>query len=214
MMKLNQTLNALQEGMTTQLPAEILSAFGESLQQLTGSHLEEKALNKGDIAPNFTMRLNGESLTLSELLKNGSVVINFFRGNWCPFCMAELAHYEAQLQHQTETAVQYLFISPQKEEYHTALMEENNLKLQFISDEHNVIAKQFGLVFQLDDKIQEVYRAIGADLSEFNGDDSFELPMPATYLIDPSGEIIDAFVHANYMLRAEPEDVLAGNIKG
>lgn len=214
-MKLNKTLEAIQEQMGAEVPAEILSAFGESLQQLMASQPEEKALKVGDIAPNFTMSLNDQTVTLSDLLKNGSVVINFFRGNWCPFCMAKLAHYQMLLSDQNnagkldKTAKQYLFISPQKAEYHMMLIEEKNLDLQFISDEHNAIAKRFGLVFQLDSKIQETYKAIGADLSQFNGDDSFELPMPATYVIDSSGKITSAFVDANYMKRAEFDEEIA-----
>lgn len=213
-MKLSDKLTMIQEQMAAQVPAEILAAFGGNLQQLMASQPEEKALKAGDIAPDFAMSFNGESLSLTDLLKNGPVVINFFRGNWCPFCMAELEYYQALLSKQDGSmididpqhqAIQFLFISPQKAEYHTALMDEKNFNLQFISDTHNTIAKKFGLVFQLDDQIQKIYKAIGADLSQFNGDDSFELPVPATYVIDPSGKITRAFVDANYMVRAEPD---------
>lgn len=104
---------------------------------------------------------------------------------------------------------QFLFISPQMQTYSAELKAEKNFDLTLIADQHNEIARQFGLVFALDDNVREIYKKIGADLSTINGDDSFELPIPATYVIAPSGKITYAFVETNYMMRAEPRDVLA-----
>ena len=210
-MKLEQKLQTIQAGMAAQLPSEILTAFGESLQSLIASNIIDRALKVGDMVPNFNIEIDGKMTDLRSLLKNGAVVLNFFRGNWCPFCMAEIESYRALfLESKKElNAKQFLFISPQKKLFNDQLNDTQALNLQFVTDSHNEIAQKFGLVFQLEPAMQEIYKAVGADLSEFNGDDSFELPIPVTYLIEPSGKISYAFVDANYMMRAEPEAVLA-----
>lgn len=206
-MELKQTLISIQQQMATQVPAEILSAFAESLNQLIQEKIEHKALKIGDIAPNISLMLSNQRVELVELLKKGPVVLNFFRGNWCPFCLAELKDYQAKFLETTLPLEQFFFISPQKDSYNQLLKNDNDLCLKIVSDEHNKIAHQFGLVFQLQKNIQKIYKEIGADLSIFNEDDSFELPIPATYIIDSFGKISYAFVEPNYMLRAEPNDI-------
>lgn len=209
-MKLEQKLQAIQKDLATQVPAEILAAFGESLQSLMASNIADKALKVGDMAPNFKIELDGKMEDLASLLENGTVVLNFFRGNWCPFCMAELETYQTLFSESAKemNASQFLFITPQKKRFNDQLKEAQGLNLQFVTDADNEIAQKFGLVFQLESSIQEIYKAIGADLNEFNGDDSFKLPIPATYIIEPTGKISYAFVDANYMMRAEPKIVL------
>ncbi|UNM97347.1 AhpC/TSA family protein [Ignatzschineria rhizosphaerae] len=209
-MKLEQKLQAIQKDLATQVPAEILAAFGESLQSLMASNIADKALKVGDMAPNFEIELDGKMTDLASLLENGTVVLNFFRGNWCPFCMAELEAYQTLFSESAKemNASQFLFISPQKKRFNDQLKEAQGLNHQFVTDADNEKAQKFGLVFQLESSIQEIYKAIGADLNEFNGDDSFKLPIPATYIIEPTGKISYAFVDANYMMRAEPKIVL------
>jgi len=87
--------------------------------------------------------------------------------------------------------------------------EKNELSFDILSDAANAVAKQFGLVFTLPTEIQSIYDAFGIDVQKHNGDDSFELPIPATYVINSAGEIVYHFVDADYTQRSEPADVLA-----
>lgn len=209
-MALREILKKIQGEMTEQMPSEFIEAFGENLNQLIEQNITAKALTIGDQAPDITVvDTEGKEIKLYDLLKNAPVIINFFRGNWCPFCMAELADYQESIEQFKLPSEQFLFISPQMQTYSAELKAEKNFDLTLIADQHNEIARQFGLVFALDDNVREIYKKIGADLSTINGDDSFELPIPATYVIAPSGKITYAFVETNYMMRAEPRDVLA-----
>ena len=65
-----------------------------------------------------------------------------------------------------------------------------------------------GLVFTLDERLIPVYHQLGLDIPKANGDESYELPLPATYVIDSQGVIQFAFAQEDYTLRAEPLDVL------
>lgn len=82
------------------------------------------------------------------------------------------------------------------------------LEFEVLSDAGNKVARQFGLVFKLSDTMQEIYRNFGIDLPAVNGDQSFELPVPATYVVDKNGIITYAFIDADYTKRLDPEIIV------
>ena len=88
--------------------------------------------------------------------------------------------------------------------------EKNELALPVLSDAGNRVADAFGLVFDLDERLKPVYKnRLGNDLEAENGDPTYRLPLPATYVISRGGKVSYAYVHADYRHRAEPADVLA-----
>jgi peroxiredoxin len=89
-------------------------------------------------------------------------------------------------------------------------VEKNSLTFQVLCDSENSVARQFGLVFSLPADLREFYLSLGIDLPKQNGDGSWELPLPATYLIDRDGTIRDVFVQTDYVKRMEPNDILSG----
>ena len=76
------------------------------------------------------------------------------------------------------------------------------------SDSGNKVARKFGLVYTLDESLKPIYQAFGIDLQAHNGDGSFELPVPATYLVDKNGIVVEAYVNADYRERLTPETTL------
>ncbi|GAA5097775.1 peroxiredoxin-like family protein [Wohlfahrtiimonas larvae] len=209
-MALQEALEKIQDEMAEEFSGEVLDAFGKDLNALIEKKIDQKALKIGDQAPEIiVLDTDGQTINLYDLLKHGAVIINFFRGNWCPFCMAELADYHQVIHQLNLSKQQFLFISPQMEEYSAQLKVEKKIDLTLIADQYNQIARQFGLVFTLDENIRDLYKKMGADLTIINGDDSFELPIPATYVVAPSGKITYAFVETNYMMRAEPRDIVS-----
>jgi peroxiredoxin len=88
--------------------------------------------------------------------------------------------------------------------------EKNGLTFHVLSDEGNRVAGLFGLVFDLPEDLKEFYKVLGIDLPASNGDESWRLPIPATYLIDRDRIIRDVYVNADYVKRMEPEDILRG----
>lgn len=203
-MKLNETLRNIQDEMGKQLPIDILKAFGQSLQELMALKIETHALQVGDLAPDFTLRgTDGQPVSLYNILEHNSVVLSFFRGNWCPFCMAELTHYQEAINNNIVDKATVIAISPQTVRLNLEAAEKNGLEFKILSDQGNKVANQYGLVFTLQENIREIYKNIGADLALFNDDDSYTLPIPATYLINKNRKIEFASVNANYMERAD-----------
>ncbi|MEM7762210.1 MAG: redoxin domain-containing protein, partial [Cyanobacteria bacterium P01_A01_bin.40] len=87
--------------------------------------------------------------------------------------------------------------------------EKNELDFVVLSDQGNKVAQEFGLVFELPMELRPIYQVFGIDIESHNGDKSFKLPVPATYVVAPSGEIVYAFADADYTKRAEPDDIIA-----
>lgn len=209
-MKLQEKFQHIQQGMIQQVPENILNAFAQSLGELMEQNLEAHALKIGDTAPDFTLpSSNGKQISLYEVLKENSVVLSFFRGNWCPFCMAELNHYQEAINNKIVDSAAVIAISPQTVALNNAATEENGLQFNVLSDKGNKIAEQYGLVFTLQENIRDIYKGLGADLEVFNGDATYQLPIPATYIIGKDKKVLFASVSSNYMERADVYDISA-----
>ena len=100
-------------------------------------------------------------------------------------------------------------VSPQTPDHSLSLVEKHALTFAVLSDQGNVVARQFGLVYRYDDATRRYFAARGLDLAQFNGDDMWELPVPATFVIAPDGTVRLAFIDADYRQRLEPSDLLA-----
>lgn len=99
-------------------------------------------------------------------------------------------------------------VAPTLPDQSLSTVEKNELEFPVLSDVGNQVAKQFGIVFTLPAELRPIYESFGIDVAKHNGDDTFELPCPATYVIDGSGTIQYSFVHSDYTLRAEPAEIL------
>ena len=168
------------------------------------------ALGIGAVAPNFTLTdTAGKPYVLSELLPHGPVVALFYRGGWCPFCNVQLRAFQLASSRLRALKAQVVLISPQESNQSLSLIERHALTFPLLTDVGNHVARQYGLAFQLNPAVRDGYLAIDVDLAHINDDASWELPMPATFVIDRAGLIRYSFVSADYTQRSEPADVLA-----
>lgn len=99
-------------------------------------------------------------------------------------------------------------ISPELPDNSLSMAEKNALTFQVLSDQGNTYARQCGLVFTLPEELRPIYKNWGIDLPATNGDTTFELPLPATYMLDQESRIVLSFVDADYTKRLEPSEVL------
>ena len=107
-----------------------------------------------------------------------------------------------------EAGASLIAISPMLPDSSLTMVEKNELSFDVLSDVGNSIAAEYGIVFRLDDKLLELYDKFGIDLAGANGDESFELPIPATYVINSDGKISYAFLDVDHTIRMEPTDIL------
>jgi peroxiredoxin len=179
-------------------------------EALRSSGLAEHSLAVGATAPDFSLPdAVGNKVTLSALLTEGPVVLSFYRGGWCPYCSIELRTLQARLPEITEAGGTLVAISPQTPDNSLSTAEKLELAFPVLSDAANTVARSYGLVFSLPKDLQELYYGWGLDLTSANGDATFELPLPATFVIGADGTVSWRFADANYTKRAEPDDIIA-----
>ncbi len=138
-------------------------------------------------------------------------MISFYRGEWCPFCNLELHALQEVLPRMKELGATLVAISPEKPESGIVMTEKNKLTFPVLSDFGNKVARQFGVVYQIGAKLQDLSKNVFKnDVALRNGEDSYELPVPATFILDAAGIVRYAHVEADYMTgRAEPAEVVA-----
>ncbi|MGO2010885.1 peroxiredoxin-like family protein [Pseudoalteromonas sp.] len=216
-MNLTAQIAAYEEQKKAKMPSDILEVMNQTTEQLISKHISDKALRIGDKVADFTLPdQNGTAIKLSNLLAKGPIVVSFYRGEWCPYCNLELKAFNALLPDFKAHGAELIAISPQLPDSSLDTVQKNALEFIVLSDVGNKIAEQFGLVFTLDERLKPIYAKLGLDLPKSNGDDSYQLPLPSTYVINQRAEVAYAFVSEDYTQRAEPNDVLnlfKGNLK-
>jgi peroxiredoxin len=192
------------------LPADLLQDLLSPIGQLINSGAAEQALKEGALAPDFTLpNAHGNAVTLSHLLTQGPVIMTFYRGQWCPYCHLQLRAYQQALPHMQARGASLVAISPQTPDRSRAMAEKLKLTFALLSDMGNQVARQFGLVFTIDEAVRGAHKQVCADLPTFNGNDSWELPMAGTFLVDQSETVRLAFVHPDFTRRLDPSVVIA-----
>lgn len=182
-------------------------AYREGIAAVANSDILSNAKQVGDEAPDFTLNnALGTPVSLSDYLKEGYVIITWYRGGWCPYCNLTLLHLQNELSNFKANGASLIALTPELPDKSLSTSEKNELEFEVLSDPGNKIAHEYGIVFQLTDAVSEIYNA-QFDLNGYNGDTSNELPLAATYIINPEGEIVYAFLDADYRKRAEPAEL-------
>ena len=206
-MKLAEDLQNIRNEFLAQQPVTA-AAFDRSIGDLSRSGILDRALKVGDRSPTFDLpNCEGGRVALTERTEAGPVVINFYRGGWCPFCTREMQALQNAIRSIEDLGAHILAISPQSIDGTCRTVADNHLTFDVLSDEGNAVARQFGIVFHLQDEIQSIYSDLGLDLPVINADDSFDLPVPATFILDRNSIIRFAFVDADYTRRLDPQDI-------
>jgi len=208
-MTLKTDIENMQKENFGNVPAETMKIFQDAAQRLAEKGLAEKSLKKGGEIPEFSLpTIHGKVVSSEELLKEGPLVISFIRGSWCPYCNLEVQALQKVYPEIKDLGANLISISPSMPEKYSEMETKHSLTFDLLSDKGNSVAKKFGLVFKLDEKLKPLYEQWGIDLPEHNGDESYELPFPATYVVDKNGEIVYSYVNSDYTTRAEPSEVI------
>jgi peroxiredoxin len=206
---LSDQLRLMKAASASKVPPEVAKIMSEATEKLKKSHIAENTLKVGQSMPSFSLPdFKGKKVSLKESLKNGPVIISFYRGSWCPYCNAQLNSFQQHLADFKQKGATLIAISPEKPDLTAVAAENKKLEFPILTDKDNKFAKKIGLVFGVPAELKAVYKKFGIDLEESQGNSDWNLPMPATYVVSKKGKIIYAFVDADYTLRATAEDVL------
>ena len=212
-MNLSKALAERKSNNEQKIPAEKWAIMERSTNELKAQSLSSKALQQGDILPLFELpNIRGEKVALGDLQSDFSVV-SFYRGGWCPFCNMELRALQGILPQLKELNTALIAISPETPDHSLTTSEKNELSFTVLSDLNNEYAKSLGLVFQLPEDLRRVYHSFNLQVDQHNGNLDYELPMPATYIINKQREIIYSFVPEDYTERLDPTEILSVLLK-
>jgi peroxiredoxin len=208
-MSLKEELDAFRANFTNKLLPEVSEEMERAHRDLSTSEILQNTVKSGDKAPDFNLPdARGGYVHLYDLLTRGPVVISFYRGGWCPYCKLELRALQQVLPAITALGAELVAISPQKPDESLSTAEKNQLSFPVLSDVGSATAKDFGIVFDAAKWIRIYYASAGHSLPKVNGDDSWVLPIPATFVVKSSGIVELAFVDVDYRNRLEPAEII------
>jgi peroxiredoxin len=185
-------------------------AIGErAVEELFRAGSEDRILPIGANAPPFALPdFSGRTVRSTDLLALGPLIVNFFRGRWCPYCVTELEAWRDLYPALRERGALVVGISPQTQRQSDFTASQHAIPFPLLTDAGCAVADQYGLVWTAPDYLRRYYRGILLNIPFVNGDESWRLPLPATYVISPDGKVLYAEAHADFRVRPEPEDVL------
>jgi peroxiredoxin len=181
MSTLAMEIENLNASVRAEAPAEVVAMIDAATQRLLASGLADRALGVGARAPEFELPdATGRSIASARLLAQGPLVVKFYRGAWCPYCNLDLRAWQGHLPELAALGAQFVAVSPTSADASLTLAQKHALAFPVLSDAGHGVARRFGIVYTLDESLRTVYAAFDVDLPAYNGDSSFELPVPAT----------------------------------
>lgn len=198
--------------------ADRLAVSERATAELFATGIEERVLQVGAVAPSFTLpdAATGKLIASADLLALGPVVLNFFRGRWCPYCVTELETWRDLLPEIRRAGALLVGISPQTERQNSFAVEQHRLPFPVLTDRNADLADGFGISYTIPPEARNYFRSILVNIPFANSgqgydkapDAAWRLPLPATFVLRQDGTIAFAEAHADFRVRPEPEDVL------
>lgn len=208
-MILREQTEQLKQDVLARMPQSIVKNFQDDIAQLKIDKLKEKALQIGSTVPNglFT-DIQGTQIDLKSIHTSDFLILNFYRGGWCPYCNMELREYERLKDEFKAINTNIVGISSEMPKLTIDTHQKNTLSYPVLADSNADFMKQVGVVFELSTLAKKDFEGFGMDFTKINGNTNFELPVPAIYVIDKNFKIIFIHFEEDYMTRLEPTDLL------
>jgi peroxiredoxin len=198
------------EQINAQTPAPIAERITAAIAEIDASGVAA-GLAPGRQAPGFSLPDPMERpVSLQERLSHGPVVLVFYRGEWCPYCNTYLRALQAALPQITAQGASLLAVSPQSPDHSLSMAEKAQLGFDVLSDVDQAVIRAYEVQFTAPAELQDVHlSAFHTDLRDHTANRTWQLPVPATFVIDRAGVVRAAHVSADYRTRMEPADIIA-----
>jgi peroxiredoxin len=191
------------------LRPEVQEAVDRMVERLKASQAGVTAPSPGEPMPAFALPdETGRFVSLEDLLVSGPAAITFHRGHWCPYCRINtkaLAEVQARI---LADGASIVAITPERESFGALLKKDAGLDYPVLSDIDNGYALSIGLAISVGDEVEGLMRKGGRDLPDYQGNDAFILPIPATFVVGQDGQVAARFIDPDYRHRMAVEDLL------
>ncbi len=207
---LKQILAERKEGVAKYVPPDVQAIHDRTVAVLKAQQFATRALGVGALAPAFELPdHNSRPVSSAVLLAKGPVVLLLIRGRWCPFCVTQMEATNYIASQVVAAGASLIAISPQTAKQAYFMHDQHKLAFPLLVDARNQVARQFGLVYRIPDEQQQLYRRTFVNLPLANGDDTWTLPIPATYILNRDGTVLFAYANEDYTERPEPLEILS-----
>jgi peroxiredoxin len=207
-MSLYNALAALRVKYAKILKPGLTAIMDNHVEHLRADGTLEGIIKVGEKAPSFELKDGrGNIVRSADLLRRGPLVVSFYRGSWCPYCVEEVKALNKSYKQIKEAGAELVVISPQGF-VHTE-KQQTGLELQYslLVDQDNQVAKEFRLVYSFPQDLKDLYlNTFKNDLAKHNETSVWELPIPARIVIDQEGIVRDVKADPDYRFRPEPSD--------
>jgi len=206
---LREILAERREKIAKYVPAGTSEVHARVISDLKAQGFATKSLAIGDNAPEFSLSdHNDKTVSSADLLQRGRLVVCFFRGRWDPFCCGQLEAMNLVLPEIEQSGASLVAISPQTVKQSFFMADQHRLRFPLLGDAGNQVARQFGLVYRVPAEQETIYRRSFTNLPLVNGDESWELPIPAAYILGRDSTVLYASANEDYSKRPEPSEIV------
>jgi peroxiredoxin len=208
-MSLKAQLDACRHEYEANAEPHVVDAARRSIQALAETGLVAKAVKAGETAPLFRLRCGRDGfIDLSDLLNRGPVVISFFWGGWCPFCVLELKALAAAHPEIEGLGATLVALSPQARDNSSSRRRDGKPPSPILSDPGCKVASRYRIAIALPERYRAAYLALGHPNPAKTGSKRRILPIPATYVLNSTGLVVLSYLDADYTTRLEPTEII------
>jgi peroxiredoxin len=208
--ELPAVLQRLRDVRDSAVDTDVVAKMEQATEELVAASPLATMPAVGDTAPKFELvNQTGAMVSSDALLATVPAVVVFYRGVWCPFCSLTLRAYEQYLPELRKLGASLVGISLQTPDDSLTTVERNALSYQVLSDLGGKVSRAYRLIFQLPGYLLEIYLQLGHPLPAFNGTNDWELPIPASFVINRDGIVQFAEALPDYAYRTDPAEVIA-----
>jgi len=210
-MNLSKELNNLSENFQKDTDESVQEKMRDGHDVLAKKNVADSALTVNDTFPSFALpQIDGSEFSSKEALKNKRfLIVSFYRGGWCPYCQTELKALNEYLERFEKYGAGLIALTPEKITKAQETQKEYAPNIEIAHDEKCNFAQKVGLAFELPDTLKKTYKNdLDIDVEEFNGENDFRLPVPATYVLDSEHKVIKCHVDIDYKNRLDPDEII------
>ena len=209
MSTMSEELSSVTHHLVGNLGPKAERLFAGQIDRARDAGVDGRALTAGAKAPDFVLPdASGEPIRLGSQLEKGPVALVFYRGGWCPYCNIQLRAMQRTLAKIRAAGADLVAISPSTPDNSLDDREREALEFFVLSDSGNAVARSYGLVYAVSPEAMQILNEAGRDIEAHNGVPGGELPVPATYVVDGTGEIRFSDIRIDYRHRTDPKTVI------
>ena len=187
-----------------------MAAWQDLVARLAQAESTDRVLKPGDILPGFMLpNAEGKLVSSEELLAQGPLVLTFYRGEWCPYCTLTLEALETALPEIEAAGGQLVALSPEIGGRALSVKQAYGLHYEVLSDVDSGVALACGVAFRMPEAYREGALRANIDLGRRYGNDGWFVPIPASFIVDPSGVVREVFADSDFTRRPEPAEIVA-----